>query len=193
VDATRARILRAARDVVVANGYHSAALERVAHGAGVTRITVYRQFGSKRGLLEALTDDLAASSDVVAHVEAARAIPDAIGALTALVHSLAQLWATDPALLRRLVGLAAVDPDAAAIISGREHWRHERVQAFTERLVEAHRIRSPFDRVTATASIEAVTAFSTCDALAEQAGLPHDRLGELLLALLRSVVEFRSS
>src|SRR4030081_1893550 len=34
-------------------------LDAVAKGAGVTRLTVYHQFGSRRGLLEAVFDEIA--------------------------------------------------------------------------------------------------------------------------------------
>jgi hypothetical protein len=52
VDQTRESILRAARDEVVAGA--GVSLARVAEKAGVSRITVYNQFGSKAGLLEAV-------------------------------------------------------------------------------------------------------------------------------------------
>src|ERR1700682_1943743 len=37
----------------------SFSLDAVAKAAGVTRLTVYHQFGSRRGLLEAVFDDIA--------------------------------------------------------------------------------------------------------------------------------------
>ena len=52
VDQTRDSILRAARDEVVAGA--GVSLARVAEKAGVSRITVYNQFGSKAGLLQAI-------------------------------------------------------------------------------------------------------------------------------------------
>src|SRR2546421_6026168 len=57
---TRARIVSAAtRHLRSASGLKSLSLESVAAEAGVTRVTVYKQFGSRRGLLEAVFDDVA--------------------------------------------------------------------------------------------------------------------------------------
>src|SRR5262249_35010278 len=54
---TRARILAAARELLVASaGFSGFSVEAVARQAGVARMTVYYQFGSKPGLLEALYD-----------------------------------------------------------------------------------------------------------------------------------------
>lgn len=49
VEDTRRRILRAAREGVVAHGYHGIALERVAVDAGVTRVTVTASSARSRG------------------------------------------------------------------------------------------------------------------------------------------------
>lgn len=122
VVATRARILQAARDTIVVNGYHATSLERVAAAAGVTRVTVYRQYGNKQGLLAALVDELTARSNVVELVAISCAAPDVLDALAGLIEALGRLWAVDPALMRRLVGLAAVDPEVSAVIASRERW-----------------------------------------------------------------------
>jgi AcrR family transcriptional regulator len=53
VDKTRASILRAAQEEVAAG--EALSVGRVARRAGVSRITVYNQFGSRSGLLQALS------------------------------------------------------------------------------------------------------------------------------------------
>ena len=55
---TRSGILAAAREVVSELGPESS-VGRVAERAGVSRITIYDQFGSKAGLLDALSADTA--------------------------------------------------------------------------------------------------------------------------------------
>ena len=185
---TRARILAAARETIVVTGYHAASLEQVATAAGVTRVTVYRQYGNKQGLLEALVDDLAARSQVVAIADAADEESHALRALSGLIAALGRLWSLDPALMRRFVGLAAVDPDVALVIASRESWRRERVRTVTERLVGQHLIRLPFNLSTAAASIEAVTGFTCHDTITEQTGLDGDRLDDVVVNLLSSVV-----
>src|SRR5215831_12357742 len=54
---TRARLLKAASAMLAAPDGIS--LDAVARRAGVTRLTVYNQFGSRRALLEAVFDDMA--------------------------------------------------------------------------------------------------------------------------------------
>src|SRR5260370_38951822 len=57
----RARILTAARELLMASdGFSGFSIDAVARQADVARMTVYHQFGSKIGLLEALSDSLAA-------------------------------------------------------------------------------------------------------------------------------------
>jgi AcrR family transcriptional regulator len=185
VTRTRQRILRAARDVLVARGYHGAGLDQVATAAGVTRVTVYRQFGTKQGLLAALADDLATRSDVVAGVRDALGAADPAAACTAVVRCLCRLWATDPALMRRLVGLAAVDPDLAPVVADRERWRHRQLAACVDRLAAAGRLRPGVDRATALAAAGAVTAFPGWDGVAG----PPDRAAEILLQLLGAIVD----
>src|SRR5437588_67268 len=55
-DETRSRIVKAAREQLEKEASFS--LDAVARRADVARMTVYYQFGSRRGLLEALFDDL---------------------------------------------------------------------------------------------------------------------------------------
>ena len=58
---TRARVIAAARELLMATGgFAGFTIDAVARQAGVARMTIYNQFGSKAGLLEALFDDLAA-------------------------------------------------------------------------------------------------------------------------------------
>src|SRR3989442_13650786 len=58
-DATRARIITAARALLDQDDTPTFSLDVIARKAGVTRLTVYNQFESKRGLLEAVFDDMA--------------------------------------------------------------------------------------------------------------------------------------
>ena len=58
---TRARIINAARELLAeSSGFSGFSIDAVARQADVARMTVYHQFGSKIGLLEALSDSLAA-------------------------------------------------------------------------------------------------------------------------------------
>src|SRR5918994_2321731 len=57
VDETRQRVVAAARERLSESGYHGTSVDDVARRADVARATVYHQFGSKVGLLEAVIED----------------------------------------------------------------------------------------------------------------------------------------
>lgn len=79
---TRARVLDAAFARVAEVGLSRLALEDVASGAGVSRQTVYRHFGSREGLVEALVlrEERWFFDRVVAAAEGAATPEDAIAA-----------------------------------------------------------------------------------------------------------------
>jgi len=56
-EATRARILAAASEVFTRRGIHAVGINEVAEAAGASKLTIYRNFGSKDGLVEAVLTD----------------------------------------------------------------------------------------------------------------------------------------
>jgi AcrR family transcriptional regulator len=56
-EATKARILAAAADVFTRRGIHAAGINEVAEAAGASKLTIYKNFGSKDGLIEAVLTD----------------------------------------------------------------------------------------------------------------------------------------
>lgn len=188
VQRTRRSILTAARRHLVDSGYHRLSLEDVAADAGVTRVTIYRHFDSKLGLLDAIGEDLAQQAGLVSGVHEAALITDPVQAFTATVGELCRFWSTDPEVIRRLISLSAVDPEAQQVIAGREEWRYRQIEALVRRLADAGRLLSPFDVRQATAVVGGVTSFPACDEVAIRLRLDHAELTELLLPLLTSVV-----
>src|SRR5215831_8744899 len=99
---TRARILAAARDLLMSpDGYARFSIEAVARQADVARMTVYHQFGSKIGLLEALCDTLAASGGMDQLATAFRQ-PDTLEALNQFLMVFGGFWEADRLVMRRL-------------------------------------------------------------------------------------------
>src|SRR5258705_1264960 len=70
-------------------------LDAVAKAAGVTRLTVYHQFGSRRGLLEAVFDEIARQGGL-AQIPDAMAMSDPRAALDRLVEIFFAFWNQDP-------------------------------------------------------------------------------------------------
>ncbi len=193
VQRTRHNVVAAVRERLIEAGYHGLSLEQVAEDAGITRATIYRQFGSKLGLLQAVADDLAGRGHAAERLGAAVTIPDASTAFRSMVSELCRFWDTDPALFRRMVSLSAVDPEARQVIHTREQWRHDGINTLVNRLANEKRLRAPFGADQAIATVAAVTSFPACDQIATTLSVSFNQLPELLLPLLSAVLDLRPS
>ena len=191
VQRTRRNVVAAVRERLIEVGYHGLSLEQVAEDAGITRVTIYRQFGSKLGLLQAVADDLTERGQAAERLGAAVAIPGAPAAIRSLVSELCQFWATDPPLFRRMVSLAAVDPEARQVIETREQWRFDGISNLVSRLASEDRLRAPFGENQAAATIAAVTSFPACDQIVSALGVSFTELPTLLLPLLGAIVDLK--
>ena len=129
----RDRVIEAAaRSLREDAGISSFSLDNVAKAAGVTRLTVYNQFGSRRGLLEAVFDDIARRGGLEAIAGAmAMAYPQA--ALDRLVEIFCGFWQHDPAI-GRLHEAMAIDPEFAAALIERNERRRKGLTVLVERI-----------------------------------------------------------
>jgi AcrR family transcriptional regulator len=167
VDETRDRILKAARDLLKGDGYTDFTVDAVAREADVSRATVYYQFDSKAGLLEALFDDLAVRGRMTELADAFRE-SDPLAALDRFIEVLARFYASDRVLLRRLRGLAAVDRDFAAGIRGRDDRRRKGLSVLLGRIAQqrGRPLDIGFDR--SVDVLHTLTSFETFDQLARR-------------------------
>ncbi len=172
-DAMRARIVAAAREMLAEPGGIGAfTVDAVAKRARVARMTVYKQFGSKTGLVEAVFDSLAIVHHGVRRLVAALALPDPAETLDAFVRTFAEVWQEDRPAIRRLQGLAALDPEFSAVWHAREGRRREGMRQIATRVAArgAARGAAGLDGAAgveaATAALYAIVAFETFDAIA---------------------------
>ncbi len=107
---TRSRILEAARSLLSGAGRAALTIDAVAERASVARMTVYYQFGSKPGLIAALSDDLATRGGIGRLPQAFMA-PDPMAGLEILVQVFMQLWESERLVIQRLRALSTLDPD----------------------------------------------------------------------------------
>lgn len=163
---TRARILAAARELLMApDGYSHFSMEAVARQADVARMTVYHQFGSKIGLLEALCDSLAASGGM-GQVAMAFRQPEPREALKQYLLVFSRFWEGDRLVMRRLRALAALDPDFEQVIRARDEWRRRGVGVLTQRFVERYGLPPPERVDESVALLLTLSSFETFDTLA---------------------------
>ncbi len=164
---THARILGAARDLLIAEGgYANFTIDAVAQQAAVARMTIYHQFGSKAGLLEALCDDLAIRGRIE-QLAGAFVLTDPGEALAEFIAVLCRFYDADRLLTRRLVGLAALDPDFEQVLRGRYARRREGLRVLVDRLATRYGC-SEVEALDETVDVlDVLTSFSTFDALAD--------------------------
>lgn len=162
---TRARLLAAARRILMMRqGLATFGLESVARKAGVSRLTVYNQFGSRVGLLEALYDDLGRRGRIAERLAAAFQLSDPQATLNGVVAAFAEFWKSERTVIRRLRSMAVLDPT----FKGATDRDQRRVLAMRTALLRLTAARElSVERTDECARILAMlTSFETYDALA---------------------------
>lgn len=178
IDDSRQRMVSAARDLLAeASRYTEFTVNAVAERADVARATVYYQFGSKTGLLEALCDSLATSGHMT-DLPTAFAISEPIASLRAFVRTFAGFWAADPAVMRRLRALAALDPEVHEVIAKRDQWRRAGLENLVSRLGRAHLLR--VKREEAVRLLHTLTSFEVFEGLAANGQSPDQVAADVL-------------
>jgi AcrR family transcriptional regulator len=163
---TRAQIVAAARELLSASGGLAGfTIDAVASQAGVARMTVYYQFGSKGGLLEALFDDLAGRG-LVARLLPALSKPSPRAALAELIAAFVGFWASDRLVLRRVRALAALDPVFEEAVRARDERRREHLRVIVGRLANGPERLGVESLDEAIDVLHSLTSFESFDALA---------------------------
>ncbi|MFT4074428.1 MAG: TetR/AcrR family transcriptional regulator [Asticcacaulis sp.] len=121
--AAKRQAVIAAADRLLSSGPAMMSMEAVARAAGVTRLTVYKQFGSRRGLLEAVFDANAERGGATRLRELAQ-LPDPREALFACIDLLCTFWGSHPGFTK-LNEAAFIDPEFAEAIRERNARRHQ--------------------------------------------------------------------
>jgi AcrR family transcriptional regulator len=134
----------------------SFSLDGVARAAGVTRLTVYNQFGSRRGLLEAVFDEIARQGGLEA-IATAMAMADPHAALDRMVEIFCGFWQHDPAI-GRLHEAMAIDPEFASALIERNERRRKGLTVLVERI--AGKAASRPARQDAVDTIFALTSYA---------------------------------
>jgi AcrR family transcriptional regulator len=156
---TRARIVEAARTLLGGGkGVPAFSLEAVAREAGVTRLTVYNAFESKRGLLEAVFDDMARQGGLF-ELPSLFAESDTHKALSRLVSVFCRFWASHVKVLPKFSAVAKLDDEIAQSLRQRSERRRQLLT------VLIGRIASDQDQTDLVDLLFALTSFELFDAL----------------------------
>ena len=161
---TRTRILAAARSLLSDERRVTFTVDAIAEKADVARMTVYNQFGSKRGLVEALSDELAARGGI-ARLPAAFQARDAVSGLQLLVDVFVGFWDAERLAIRRLRAFSALDPELAG--STRDLRRRQAIGVVVRRVAAEAGHPPGLDEERAVDLLWVLTGFECYEHLAE--------------------------
>ena len=165
-------------------------LEAIATKAGVSRVTVYNQFGSRVGLLEALYDDIARRARIAERLGTAFRSSDPQSTLDGVVVAFIEFWKSERTVLRRLRSMAALDA-AFKGATDREERRVTAMRTVLVRLIAARerRLEDPDECARVLAML---TSFETYETLAGS-GMDCARITSTVQQLARAAVELALS
>lgn len=163
---SRARVLDAARAVLSDPATDAWGMETVAAAAGVTRMTVYNQFGSRTAVIEAVLNQVVARDRMDQLVDGTSEL-DPVDALHAALVTTCRFWHAERPLLRRLFATAYTEPAVAELLARREGWRREQLGSLLGRVSPALREDGALLDV-----VVAVTSFPAYDRLGPTADAP---------------------
>jgi AcrR family transcriptional regulator len=181
-DATRRRILDAARATLERGPSGALRVDEVARSAGVSRSTVYLLYGSRAGLFDALARHLRLEAGFDELIREFRR-PDALEAMRGSQRAAVRMYAKMPELARAMFTLAAVDPDAVAAIRAIEDGRRPGQADIARRLAEQGYLRDGVDIDEATDILTVITSFQAFDELFSGSGLPAEVVADRLVAM----------
>jgi AcrR family transcriptional regulator len=161
-EATRRRILEAALDQLVSGDDFT--VEAVATRAGVSRVTVYSQFGSRDALREAVLDHIGTTGGL-GEIASAFTLTDPLEGISRVIDIFCRFYATHRTVLRRLNALAALAAGDGERPADRNARRQQILTVLVTRVAQGPTYRR-LDVETAAATLQALTSFEFYDQLA---------------------------
>jgi len=169
-EGNRHRILEAAYNPIPKPGFHPVSVDAVADRAGVTRVTVYRHFGSKRGLLEAVSTHRMDQAQL-ARLDQARAHPDVVQALRGFLRESCRLMSEIGGTLRTSLEVARHEPEVAHILDlGYYGRRRHSLEELATRLHEEHALAPGWTPRRVADALMIVTSLEAFETLTKRQG-----------------------
>jgi len=184
---TRLRILEATRQILADESEGALSMDAIARQADVSRLTIYYQFKSRPGLLEALYDHLAARGNMRRMAEVFHE-PDSYSVLDKVVSVFVGFWSSDCVVIRRLRAMAALDAEIARGSESRDARRRHIASEILKRITATKKTKYDEERLNGTVDVIAMlTGFATYDALAS-AGHREQEIIAVIARLARATV-----
>jgi AcrR family transcriptional regulator len=187
-EATRQRILEAARACLTTTPLLAVSLERIAQRAGVARSTIYQVFGSRVGMFEALEQDLLQRGGFAEVQAAFNENTDARQMLEQMVPAGVRLLEREQAILRALYLQALIDPEAATLTQRIDEGRIGGMRYLAQLLEEQGYTRPDLTRAEVGDILALLTDFATFDQFSSKAGLSPEAIVRRLRILASSLL-----
>lgn len=185
---TRSRIIEAARKLLSQSGYHGASVDEIAEAAGVSRQTVYVQFGTKKGVLQALAEHIEVESYGRDMVEGAQDSSNPGATIRNGIEDQLAFFAANADLLRTFKAQAAHDPDFRDVWEERRRERLGALRMMLEKLEVEGRLQAGWSIDDASDWLWSITNFERYDELVVERGWPVERLVERLREAVDTVI-----
>jgi len=180
-EATRQRILDAARELLI-DDRAQIAMEAIARRAGVTRATVYLQFGSRRELFLAVLNGALDRANV-RDVRKGLQHRDPATAARLMLRGSCRFWASEYPLFRRVKSLATVDPVIGELDRLKEGVREGHISNLVSRLAAAGQLKPGLTPQRARLLLRTLTSFEVFEQLHVGGKLAPDTVASELIAM----------
>jgi AcrR family transcriptional regulator len=139
---TRDQVVKSAAAILSSSeGIGGFSLEAVARKAGVTRLTVYNHFGSRRALLEAVFDQTALLGGLHRIGEVMASGSDPQNALLRIVEIFCEFWGFAPTTIGLLHSAGASDAEFEASVRERNERRRQILSVLVNRMTAGRDIK----------------------------------------------------
>ena len=186
--AVRARILREAWAMIEAGRLDDLTMGALAKAAGVSRQTVYVQFGSRAGLLVQMVRERDEANPRRERVASAIASPDPVEALVALTRELAGWWRDIHPIAHALFAAALTDEAARAAWEDRMAHLHAFTEQVVGRLAEADLLAPGWDGTLASDWLAAQLNPLGWVLLVEESGWAQDLYEQRMATIVQDVL-----
>jgi AcrR family transcriptional regulator len=188
VGETRDKVLEAARAIFSEVGFQATTLDDVAQRANVARATVYYQFESKYGLLGATIEHVLRRSPGTERMRKALEMTDAATGMRAYIREACRFWEGDYVFFRNVIGMAAIDPEAAQATDEYDQQRRDGLVWLSKRLADQGQLRPGIGQKQAQDTIWLLTSFRAYSHLRGRGGLKTAKATELLTAVAETIL-----
>jgi AcrR family transcriptional regulator len=181
------RVLDAAAELVAEDSFHTATMDDLARRAGVARATVFSRFGSKLGVLEALSLRCAGGPEMRALREA-QGLEEPVAAVEALLLAGCDLWEKEGYIMVQLMAIVVLEPDASAIIDAQYEDQRRGMESLARGLRRAGRLREDWSVARAAAALHALTSVETFMLLRRDHGLPLTTVKQTIVEVSHTIL-----